>query len=241
MADAGDRVPIQQYDNRSTPGGIDGDQPIAPSRLAQPHSPEQLVGGILSSGRYFILLAVLGSFITSCAVLLYAFFAGVVDSFSDAVQHEFDADGAKRVSVEVITLVDLFLLGTVLYVVAVGLHQLFVDPDLPTPAWLKITDLDELKERLLGTIVVLLAVSFLGYVVTWDGSFNLLGVGTAIGVVLVALSLLLRHFRHETERTGSKRSRAPRVRPRHSAEAHDPVVMSTRGNDSLDGDSQEVP
>jgi uncharacterized membrane protein YqhA len=133
-------------------------------------------------------------------VLVYAFFAGVIDAFGDAIQHEFDADGAKHVSVEVISLVDLFLLGTVLYVVAVGLYQLFINPRLPTPRWLKIHDLDDLKERLLATIVVLLAVSFLGYVVTWDGSLHLLGAGAAIGVVLIAISLLLRQFRTRPQR-----------------------------------------
>lgn len=164
------------------------------------HGADMLVGEVLASGRYFILLAIVGSFITSCAVLVYAFFAGVIDAFGDAIQHEFDADGAKHVSVEVISLVDLFLLGTVLYVVAVGLYQLFINPRLPTPRWLKIHDLDDLKERLLATIVVLLAVSFLGYVVTWDGSLHLLGAGAAIGVVLIAISLLLRQFRTRPQR-----------------------------------------
>jgi uncharacterized membrane protein YqhA len=159
------------------------------------HGADALVGEVLASGRYFILLAIVGSFITSCAVLVYAFFAGVIDAFGDALQHEFGADGAKHVSVEVVSLVDLFLLGTVLYVVAVGLYQLFINPNLTTPGWLKIHDLDDLKERLLATIVVLLSVSFLGYVVTWDGSLNLLGAGVGIGVVLVAISLLLRQFR----------------------------------------------
>ena len=155
-----------------------------------------MVAGLLSTGRYFILLAVVGSLITSCAVLVYAFVAGVIDAFADALQHEFGADGGKHVSVEVITLVDLFLLGTVLYVVAMGLHQLFIRPRLRTPGWLKIHDLDDLKERLLGTIVVLLAVSFLGFVVTWGGgSPSLLAAGGAIGVVLLALALLLRQFR----------------------------------------------
>jgi uncharacterized membrane protein YqhA len=64
-----------------------------------------------------------------------------LDAFGDAIQHEFGADGAKHVSVEVIILVDLFPLGTVLYVVAVGLYQLFINSNLRTPSWLKITDL----------------------------------------------------------------------------------------------------
>jgi uncharacterized membrane protein YqhA len=195
-----------QRDSKSVGPSIATDRmppqvPRPATDLPELHGADTLVGAVLSSGRYFILLAILGSFITSCAVLLYAFFAGVVDSFGDAVRHDFDAEGAKHVSVEVISLVDLFLLGTVLYVVAVGLYQLFVNPRLPTPAWLKITDLDDLKERLLATIVVLLAVSFLGYVVTWDGSFSLLAAGVAIGVVLIAISLLLRQFRGSSRRS----------------------------------------
>jgi hypothetical protein len=39
-------------------------------------------------------------------------------------------------------------------------------------------------------------------VVTWDGSFSLLGVGAAIGVVLAALGLILRQYRHEAPHTG---------------------------------------
>ncbi len=42
------------------------------------------------------------------------------------------------------------------------------------PHWLVITDLDDLKGKLLGVITVLLAVTFLGDVVTWDGSKGIL-------------------------------------------------------------------
>jgi uncharacterized membrane protein YqhA len=155
---------------------------------------ERLVRRVLSSSRYFLLLAVLGSFLASCAALVYAWFAGVALVLGEFAAPEFSSTGIKRVSVEVISLVDLFLLGTVLYIVAAGLYQLFIDPDTPMPGWLQIADLDHLKERLLSTVAVLLAVNFLGYVVTWDGGYTLLGVGAAIGVVLVALALLLGRF-----------------------------------------------
>jgi uncharacterized membrane protein YqhA len=190
---------MQEIDTAAPPTTDDiataTDQRQLSSELPRHHGAEDFVARVLSTGRYFILLAIVGSFITSCWVLIYAFFVGVVGAVGDTVQHDFGVDGAKHVSVEVISLVDLFLLGTVLYVVAVGLFQLFVNPRLPTPAWLRIGDLDDLKERLLATIVVLLAVSFLGYVVTWDGSLNLLGAGAAIGIVLIAIALLLREFR----------------------------------------------
>ena len=59
------------------------------------------------------------------------------------------------------------------------------------PRWRTIRHLDDLKERLLSTVVVLLSVSFLGYVVTWDGALNVVPVGAAIGIVLVAISQVL--------------------------------------------------
>jgi uncharacterized membrane protein YqhA len=113
----------------------------------------------------------------------------------------------------------------VLYVIAVGQYQLFVNPNLPTPGWLRIADLDDLKERLLGTIVVLLAVSFLGCVVTWDGSFSLVAAGAAIGAVLVALGLSLRQFHHEADHapgeSGGRSERKRRFRRSSSGNAHD--------------------
>ena len=54
-----------------------------------------------------------------------------------------------------------------------------------------ITDLDDLKGKLIGVIIVLLAVTFLGDVVTWDGSQSILWLGLATGLVLLALGYLL--------------------------------------------------
>jgi uncharacterized membrane protein YqhA len=171
----------------------------APEPKPEVGAVETLVGRLVSNGHYLILLAIVGSVLASGGVLVYAWLAGIAEAVDDVSHSGLDPDGVKKVSVEIISLVDLFLLGTVLYVVSVGLYQLFVDPQLPTPRWLKISDLDDLKERLLGTVVVLLAVSFLGYVVTWDGTFNLLGVGGAIGIVMVAISLLLGRFHRPRE------------------------------------------
>ena len=106
-------------------------------------------------------------------------------------QGEFTDDGAKLLSVELVTMIDLFLLGTVLYIFSVGLYELFIDQGLPMPAWLRITTLDDLKERLLGVVAVLLAVTFLGSAVTWKGGMDILYLGIAIGVVLAVVSMTI--------------------------------------------------
>src|SRR5262245_51181237 len=130
----------------------------------------RVVPRILASSRYFIVVAVVGSFVASAAALVYGGLSTlrvVLQAYGAGV---FDEKGAKLLAVELVTIIDLFLLGTVLYIVAVGLYELFVDPGLPMPGWLRISTLDDLKERLLGVVVVLLAVTFLGSAVTWDGS-----------------------------------------------------------------------
>lgn len=63
------------------------------------------------------------------------------------------------------------------------------------PGWLKICDLDDLKEKLLGLVIIALAVLFLGDALTWDGTFHSLAHGAAIGAVIISLSVytLVRH------------------------------------------------
>jgi uncharacterized membrane protein YqhA len=75
--------------------------------------------------------------------------------------------------------------------VALGLYQLFIDQSLALPRWLKVNDLSDLKRDLIGVVVVLLGVSFLGEVVNWEGQRELLPLGAAVAVVIAALGFIL--------------------------------------------------
>jgi len=146
---------------------------------------------ILASSRYMILIAVVATFLAAIAVILYGaltVFHLIYDMF---VSSKFTPDEAKHMAVAFIEMIDLFLLGTVLYIVALGLYELFIDDKLSMPPWLVISDLDDLKGKLLGVVIVLLAVTFLGDVVTWNGDNSILSLGVAIGLVLLALGYLL--------------------------------------------------
>lgn len=99
---------------------------------------------------------------------------------------------AKKTAVlDFIELADVFLLATVLYIMALGLFELFVDDRLPLPHWLEIHTLDDLKEKLVGVVVVVLAVSFLGNVIEAENSRALLELGIGVAAVIVALSYFL--------------------------------------------------
>ncbi|HVG98917.1 MAG TPA: YqhA family protein [Chloroflexota bacterium] len=152
----------------------------------------KVVRRILASSRYFIVVAVLGSFAASATALVFGGLATVGVILQAFGGGDLLQKGAVKVlQAELVTIIDLFLLGTVIYIIAVGLYELFVDPGLPMPGWLRITTLDDLKERLLGVVAVLLAVTFLGSAVTWDGSTDILAFGLAIGAVMGVVSLTI--------------------------------------------------
>jgi uncharacterized membrane protein YqhA len=153
----------------------------------------KMLARALGATRFFILIPVAGSFLAAVALTIFGA-AAVVNiallTFNQMRHGEYTAHAVEHTAVEFIQLIDIFLLGTVLYIVALGLYELFIDPALPLPDWLKITDLDELKEKLIGVVVVLLGVGFLGEVVSWQNDPAILALGVAVATVIAALSLV---------------------------------------------------
>jgi uncharacterized membrane protein YqhA len=141
---------------------------------------------IISASRYLIVIAVVCIFATATTLLCY----GALETYTQIAKlfSGETAKGAKGLILAAIELVDLFLLATVLYVIAVGLYELFIDDNLPLPAWLEIHNLDDLKDKLIGVVVVVMGVLFLGELIAWDGQSNLLGLGGGIALVIAALT-----------------------------------------------------
>ena len=145
---------------------------------------------ILSSTRYIILIAVLGAFIASLAVLVH----GGIETIrlvGHVVAVDLSEKPDKELLVAFIEVIDLYLIGTVFYITALGLYELFIDDQVPTPAWLHITHIDDLKGKLLGVMVVIMVVTFLSQLVKADGSANLLSLGAAVALVIAAITIFL--------------------------------------------------
>jgi uncharacterized membrane protein YqhA len=147
------------------------------------------IARLLGSTRLFIAVAVLGLIVSSVAVLIYGTLLVFRTIWDVIANYGLDHDGAKAMSVQFVELTDLFLVGTVLYIVGLGLYELFIDPEIPLPRWLHVDSLDDLKSKLIGVIIVLLGVNFLVAVVDWDGTREILHFGAAIAVVIGALAL----------------------------------------------------
>lgn len=166
---------------RAAPDGPATDPP--PRRVGWVHR-------LLSSSLYLIAVAVVGLILAAATLILYGAAAAVVTVVEAVTDGGIGTDGVKQLTVDFLQLTDAFLLGAVLLIVAIGLYELFIEPDLPVPAWLKVRDLDELKGKLIGVITVLLAVTFLPHVVDWDGRATILQAGLAVAAVITALALL---------------------------------------------------
>jgi uncharacterized membrane protein YqhA len=94
----------------------------------------------------------------------------------------------KDTVVAILTSVDAILLGTVLLVIGYGLYELFVDTNLEVPDWLEINTLDDLKAKLIGVVVAIIAVIFVGVLVDAKSPDEVLYYGLGAGAVVLALA-----------------------------------------------------
>jgi uncharacterized membrane protein YqhA len=151
---------------------------------------------ILLGSRFFILIAVAGSLVAAFVTMVLGAAAVITSTLKVIGARDLGVKGVKILAVDVLQVVDIFLVATVLYIMALGLYELFIDPDLPAPAWLRIETLDDLKERLVAVVVVMLGVTFLAYVVDLNTGWEILDVGIATAAVLVGLGAFFRLAKH---------------------------------------------
>lgn len=148
---------------------------------------------LLSLTRYTILIPVIGAWIAALIALGLGGFE-VIQTILMLFNNGAGLSGDKGLKLLLLNLVegvDLFLLGTAFYLISLGLYELFVDPHIEVPGWLEIHDLDDLKNKLLGVVVVVLSVQFLAQVLSWNGQLDLLNFGAAIGVVIASLAFFI--------------------------------------------------
>ncbi len=127
---------------------------------------------------WFVMIGVVGLAVTA----LLTFGWGVAKTY-DFARILFD-DGAESdiAVVQVLEIVDTFLLGTVLAILAVGLFDLFI-AELPTPQWLVISDLGDLKGKIADVVVLLLGIKFLEKTIVTKEPLELVWYAIAVAVV----------------------------------------------------------
>jgi uncharacterized membrane protein YqhA len=145
--------------------------------------------GILGMSRLIIVLAIIGIGLSSAVMLIYAIISLGLAIFHAFRESAYTIDGVQHLALELIELTDFFLLGMVLYVVAIGMYELFIDPNIPVPDWMRVESLDDLKTQIVNVVIVMLIVTFLGVALsTKEGGLDFLYFGLAIAVVVIAVS-----------------------------------------------------
>ena len=147
----------------------------------------------LAACRYLLVVPVIGCVLLALGVVLMGA-ARIVTAGINVVQAgDVSAKAAKTMSLVVIEIIDLFLIGTVAYITAVGLYKLFIgNVEIRLPMRLKIETLKDLEDKIIGIIVAALAVAFLGHAAV-DEASALLNYGGGIALVIIALAFFMNY------------------------------------------------
>ena len=148
----------------------------------------------LAACRFLLVVPVVGCVLLTLAVVLMGI-ARVVTACINMVQAgDVSAKAAKKMSLVVIEIIDLFLIGTVAYIAAIGLYKLFIGKvEIRLPIRLRINNLKDLEDKIIGVIVAALAVAFLGQAAGADEPAALLNYGGGIAVMIVALAFFMNY------------------------------------------------
>jgi uncharacterized membrane protein YqhA len=151
---------------------------------------------ILGMTRYAVVVPAIASIIG--ALLLMG--QGSVEMVKVVIEALSNGATLKDTIVDVLTAVDAILLGTVLLVIGYGLYELFIDADIEVPLWLRVRDLDDLKSKLIGVVVAIVAVVFVGVFVDSNRAEDVISYGVGAGALVVGLAI----FAYASRKEGRK-------------------------------------
>ncbi len=157
---------------------------------------------ILASARYAVFVPAIASILGALLLM----FQGSVAMVTTIIEVISSGTKLKITIVEILTAVDAILLGTVLLVIGYGLYELFIDEDLEVPLWLQVHDLDDLKSKLIGVVVAIISVIFVGVFVDTDRAADVISYGVGAGAILTGLAF----FAYATRKDPSERKRRER-------------------------------
>ncbi|MDN3513977.1 MAG: YqhA family protein [Candidatus Brocadia sp.] len=158
--------------------------------------------GFINAGRYFVAVASILTILAS-GFLIFAGIWEFVNGIPNILVFLFERGGHHvELSVHFISAIDLFMVAVVMFVMGIGLFELFVDKDqsISYPYWLKIKDLNDLKEKLIAAAVVVIVITFLKHIVMWKNPLETLYFGGSIAIVIMAITLFSKFIVNDESR-----------------------------------------
>ena len=137
---------------------------------------------IVEKSRYLSLIGVVSLLIAGLAAFLWGLYkTGVL-----VYEMTTGVNTNSAVIVDLVKIVDFFLIATTLLIFAASLYELFI-AEVDVPDWMIAHDLHGLKAKLSSMIILILAVKFLEEVFAGKDARDLMLNGTAIAVVSAML------------------------------------------------------
>lgn len=155
---------------------------------------------VIAFTRFAVFIPAMASILGAVLLMIQ----GSVEMIRTIINAAVNGTKLKLTIVEVLTAVDAILLGTVLLVIGYGLYELFIDEDLEVPVWLQVHDLDDLKSKLIGVVVALIAVIFVGVFVDTNRAEDVISFGVGAGALVTGLALFSYATRKEKSKTNPR-------------------------------------
>jgi uncharacterized membrane protein YqhA len=137
---------------------------------------------LIEKSKNLILIAVASSLLASAI----AFVLGMMKTLTVVINLVTSYGKNPFAAIELIELMDIFLIATVLFIFSLGMYELFID-SVNLPEWLIIRNLHDLKVKLSSVIILVMSITFLKRLVEWEDPQGTFYFGLAIAVVTVSL------------------------------------------------------
>ena len=114
--------------------------------------------------RFIVIIPVIFGLIGALGLMLLGS-AQMIEAFFPLMEHGYDSHDTKTVIAAIVTAVDLYLIGIVLLIFSFGVYELFISKiDIgrlgEQSNMLQITSLDQLKNKILKVVIMVLIVTF---------------------------------------------------------------------------------
>jgi uncharacterized membrane protein YqhA len=181
---------------------------------------------VLGHSRFVVLLAVGAVLLVAVSLFLQATILAVMDVWKAWSSVARGTAAANTLSITFLELVHLMLEAVVFYLIAVGFYSLFIAP-LNLAVALGVETLSDLEEKLISTVVAIMAVTFLEHFIAWKNPMETLQFGAAMALVTASLVA----FQSATARARqNQKENSPNTQARAQKELFDKGTSSTKSS-----------
>jgi uncharacterized membrane protein YqhA len=149
------------------------------------------LGWLVVSSRYLMVVGIIGLLAGAVEACCWSA-ANAYHVILSLLRGEQYASGV----IGLLHMLDAFLVGAVLLLVAIGTYGLFIKPLDGVPEELVVPSLTALKAKFSSVLVLLMSVTFVEHLMAWNDPWNTLVFAGAIAIVAFALIAYTRWARH---------------------------------------------